>query len=116
MKQITLLKSKLHQAVVTETKLHYEGSITIDQELMEIANIKPYEKVHVVNINNGNRFETYVIKGEKGSKDICLNGAAARLAQPGDQIIILSYIQLDEVSARDWQPNILIMDEDNCIK
>jgi len=116
MKQITLLKSKLHQAVVTGTKLHYEGSITIDRELMDIANIHPYEKVQVVNINNGKRFETYVIEGEKGSKAIELNGAAARKAQKGDQIIILSYIQLDEVSAKDWQPNILIMDKDNCIK
>lgn len=116
MKQITLLKSKLHLAVVTQTKLHYEGSITIDKELMDIANIKPYEKVQVVNINNGKRFETYVIEGEKGSKAIRLNGAAARLAQKGDRVIILSYIQLDEVSADDWEPNILIMDKDNHIK
>ncbi|MCF7885443.1 MAG: aspartate 1-decarboxylase [Candidatus Marinimicrobia bacterium] len=116
MKQITLLKSKLHRAIVTQTKLHYEGSITIDRELMDIANIKPYERVQVVNINNGNRFDTYVIEGERGSKQICLNGGAARLAEEGDRIIILSYVQLDEVSANSWKPNILVMDRNNDIK
>jgi aspartate 1-decarboxylase len=116
MKQITLLKSKIHRAFVTQTELHYEGSITLDRELMDIANIKPYEKVQVVNINNGKRFETYVIEGKPGSKKICLNGAAARLAQKGDRIIILAYIQLDEVSAKEWEPNILVMDQNNNIK
>lgn len=116
MKQITLLKSKIHRAIVTQTELHYEGSITIDSELMDIADIKPYEKVQVVNINNGKRFETYVIEGEKGSKEICLNGAAARLAEKGDRIIILAYIQMDSVSARGWESNILVMDKHNNIK
>ncbi|HMA62690.1 MAG TPA: aspartate 1-decarboxylase [bacterium] len=116
MNQITLLKSKIHRAVVTQTELHYEGSITIDRELMDIADIKPYEKVQVVNINNGKRFETYVIEGEKGKKEICLNGAAARLAEKGDRVIILAYIQMDSVSARGWEPNILVMDKHNNIK
>jgi len=116
MKNITLLKSKLHLASITQTKLFYEGSITIDRNLMDEADIKPHEKVQVVNLNNGKRFETYVIEGERDSNDICLNGAAARLAEKGDRVIILSYIRIDEKNAENWKPNIIILDEDNEIK
>lgn len=109
----TLMKSKLHQATVTEANLKYVGSITIDEELMEMADILPNEKVQVVNNNNGARLETYVIPGPRGERTICLNGAAARLVQVGDEVIIISYgVYSDEV-ARTHEPIVIFMDKDN---
>ncbi|MBS4026743.1 MAG: aspartate 1-decarboxylase [Clostridia bacterium] len=109
----TMLKSKIHRATVTEANLNYVGSITIDQDLMDVANIWPNEKVHVVNNNNGARFETYVIPGERGSKVICLNGAAARLVQPGDVVIIISYTMMNEETARSYEPTLVFVDHEN---
>jgi len=97
---LTMLKAKIHRAVVTEANLNYVGSITIDAALMEAAGILEYEQVHVVDINNGNRFETYVISGSRDSGVICLNGAAARLVQPGDQVIIMAYCSVDANEAK----------------
>ncbi|MFW5986323.1 MAG: aspartate 1-decarboxylase [Halanaerobiales bacterium] len=111
--QRTMLKAKLHRINVTEANLQYMGSITIDEDIMETAGILEYEKVQVVNINNGHRFETYVIAGERGSGTVCLNGAAARLAQPGDKIIVMSYVRLEKEELEDWQPEILFFDENN---
>jgi aspartate 1-decarboxylase len=110
-----LLKSKIHRAVLTDANLNYMGSITIDRSLLEAAEIMPYEKVQVVNNNNGARFETYVIAGERGSGQICLNGAAARLGQPGDILIIISYVYLDEAEARSHRPRVVFVDERNRI-
>jgi len=112
----TLLKSKIHRAVVTEADLNYVGSITIDKTLMEAADILPNEKVQVVNNNNGARFETYVIEGERDSGIICLNGAAARLVQKGDVIIIITYTVVSDEKARDWKPTLVFVDENNRIK
>ncbi len=108
--QIEILKSKIHLVHVTEANLNYVGSITIDEELMEAANIIPYEKVHVLNKNNGERLETYAIKGERGSGVICLNGAAARKAAPGDILIILSYATMDFEEAKGFQPTVVFPD------
>jgi aspartate 1-decarboxylase len=110
---LTMLKSKIHRATVTEANLNYMGSITIDQDLLEAAKILPHEKVQVVNINNGERFETYVIHGERSSGVICLNGAAARLAQPGDIIIIISYVLMTPDEASIFQPTIVMVDGHN---
>lgn len=110
---ITLMKSKIHRAVVTEADLNYVGSITIDEDLIDAANIMENEKVQVVNNNNGSRFETYVIKGERGSGMICLNGAAARLAHPGDIVIIISYGMFDQNEAKSFEPKIVFVDESN---
>lgn len=110
-----MLKSKIHRAVVTEANLNYVGSITIDQDLLDAANIWPNEKVHVVNNNNGARLETYVIAGERGSGVMCLNGAAARHAQPGDVIIVISYTMLPEDRAREYQPLLVFVDQNNKI-
>ena len=109
----TMCKSKIHRATVTDANLNYVGSITIDQELMEKADILPYEKVQVVNNNNGARLETYVIAGERGRGDVCLNGAAARLVQPGDKIIILSYAQYSSEELQDFMPKVVFVDEKN---
>ncbi len=114
--QRIMLKSKIHRAKVTEANLYYEGSLTIDKELMEEANILDYEKVSVVNINNGERFETYVIPGERGKREICLNGAAARKGAVGDEIIIISYTILDEKELLNWKPSLLLVDEHNNVK
>jgi aspartate 1-decarboxylase len=110
-----MLKSKIHRAVLTDADLNYMGSITIDRDLLEAADILPFEKVQVVNNNNGQRFETYAIEGEAGSGCVCLNGAAARLGQPGDILIILSYIQLDDQEARQHKPQVVFVDENNKI-
>ena len=112
---ITVLKSKLHRAVVTDSDLNYVGSITIDEALMEAADIVPFEKVQVVNNNNGARFETYVIKGERGSGTICINGAAARLVQKGDVVIILSYCSVSREEAVDIRPTVVLLDGQNRI-
>lgn len=112
-----MLKSKLHRATVTQADLHYEGSITIDSELLEKAGILPYEQVDVLNITNGQRFTTYTITAPKGSKKICVNGAAARLVQKGDLIIICSYAHFDtREAAASYKPTIILLDENNTIK
>jgi aspartate 1-decarboxylase len=112
MKRI-MFKSKIHRATVTDSNLTYEGSITIDSELMKLADILPYEQVHVLDLNNGNRLETYVIEGEPGSGVICLNGAAARLVHPGDLVIIMAYVVLEEEELHDFKPRIVCVDENN---
>ena len=112
---LTMFKSKIHRATVTEANLNYMGSITIDEALLEAAEILPNEKVQVVNNNNGSRFETYVIKGERDSGVNCLNGAAARLVQPGDTVIIISYALLDSREARTFRPTIVMVDGANRI-
>lgn len=112
---LTMFKSKLHRAVVTEANLNYVGSITIDSELLKSANILPGEKVQVVNNNNGERFETYTIEGEPNSGVICVNGAAARLVQPGDKVIIIAYAMMTREEAESFKPSILFLDEKNGI-
>lgn|SRR5699024_4689309 len=111
----TFMKSKIHCARVTEANLNYVGSITIDQDIIDALGILPNEKVQVVNNNNGERLETYVIPGKRGQKDICLNGAAARLVQPGDVVIIISYAQVHEDELDSFQSTIALMDEENNI-
>tara|TARA_R110002049_G_scaffold61863_2_gene165902 strand:- start:30 stop:428 length:399 start_codon:yes stop_codon:yes gene_type:complete len=108
-----MFKSKLHQMAVTEANLMYEGSITIDQDLLDLANLLPYEKVQVVNINNGSRLETYTIPGERGSRICCLNGAAARLTQIGDRIIVISYADMTPEEAKTHKPVVVVVDENN---
>jgi aspartate 1-decarboxylase len=110
-----MLKSKIHRATVTDGNIDYEGSITIDTRLMEEADILPYEQVQVLNINNGARFSTYAIEGKPGSGDICLNGAAARLAVKGDLVIILTYTDMADEAARHYRPKIVHVDEKNSI-
>ena len=109
----TLLKSKIHRARVTDANLNYEGSLTIDSALMKKANIIPYEKIDVVNINNGARFSTYAIEGKENSGEICLNGAAARKAQIGDKVIIVSYGTIDFDEAKSFKPRIIFPDDQN---
>jgi aspartate 1-decarboxylase len=113
--QRIMLKSKIHRATITEANLYYEGSLTIDRDLMKAADIVPYEKVSVVNINNGERFETYVIPGQAGSRTICLNGAAARKGAVGDRIIIISYININEEEISSHKPTMILVDENNFI-
>ncbi|HAP07322.1 MAG TPA: aspartate 1-decarboxylase [Planctomycetaceae bacterium] len=108
-----LLKSKIHRATVTDASLHYEGSITIDPLLMEAVNIVQWEQVDVYDINNGSRLTTYAIAGERGSGVICLNGAAARLVQPGDLVIICSYAEFTEEELQTHQPQIVLVDPQN---
>lgn len=110
---IEVVKSKLHRVKVTEADLNYIGSITIDQDLMEAANIIEGEKVQIVNINNGERLETYVIKGERGSGDVCLNGPAARKVAVNDIVIIISYASMDFEAAKNFKPTIVFPDETN---
>lgn len=113
---LTMLKSKIHRATVTQANLNYVGSITIDSELLEKSGILPGEMVYIVNNNNGARLQTYTIEGEKASGVICLNGAAARLAQPGDILIIMAYGLMDEKEALDFVPKVLILDANNHIE
>ena len=110
---LTMFRSKIHRATVTEANLNYMGSITIDEALLEASGILPNEKVAVVNNNNGSRFETYVIKGPRDSGVVCLNGAAARLAQPGDVVIIIAYALLDKREAQSFKPTIVMVDGKN---
>ncbi|MCM3756890.1 aspartate 1-decarboxylase [Sporosarcina aquimarina] len=112
----TMLTSKLHRATVTEANLNYVGSITIDEDLLDAANILVNEKVQIVNNNNGERFETYTIPGKRGSGMICVNGAAARLVQPGDIVIILAYALMADEKAQQHVPTVLLMDEHNKIQ
>jgi aspartate 1-decarboxylase len=111
--QRTMCKSKIHRATVTDANLNYVGSITIDEDLMDAADLLPYEQVQIVNNNNGARFETYVIKGKRGTGTICLNGAAARLVQPGDIVIIISYAQLEEKEIPYFEPKIISVNSQN---
>jgi aspartate 1-decarboxylase len=111
----TMCKSKIHRATVTGADLNYVGSITIDPVLMEAADLLEYEQVAVVNVNNGARFETYVIPGVRGQGEICLNGAAARLAHPGDKVIVISYGQYDEKEMETYRPVFIFVDEHNRI-
>jgi len=110
-----MCKAKIHSATVTEANLNYTGSITIDKSLLDELDILHYERVQVLNINNGARMETYVIEGEPDSGIICLNGAAARWAVPGDKVIIISYCLIDDAQARSWKPKIVLLDEKNKI-
>lgn len=113
MQYITMLKSKLYMARVTQTALDYEGSLTIDRDLMDAVKLLPYEKVLVSNLSNNNRFETYAIPGEPGSRVICLNGPAAHLGAVGDRIVILAFAQVSAENARQQRPFILTLDENN---
>lgn len=113
---LTMLKAKIHRATITQCDLHYEGSISIDPLLLEASGILPHEQVDVLNINNGARFTTYAIKGKKGSGIIGINGAAARLAQKGDLVIICAYAQMNEKEAAAYKPVVVLVDEKNKLK
>lgn len=110
---ITMLKVKIHRATVTQAELDYVGSITVDMDLLEQAGILEYEKVQIVDVNNGSRFETYTIAGERGSGVMCLNGAAARMVQTGDKIILMAYAQVTPEEASELRPTVLFVDEKN---
>lgn len=110
---ISVLKSKLHRAVITQAELNYIGSVTIDADLMEAAGLYEYEHVHIVNVNSGSRIETYVIEGERGSGVICLNGAAARSGQRGDHVIIMSYADMTPEELEQHAPKVVFVDEEN---
>ena len=110
---LTMLKGKIHRAVVTQAELDYVGSITIDEQLMEAAGIQEYERVQVVDVNNGQRLETYAIAGERNSGVVCLNGAAARLVQPGDMIIIMAYALMQPEEVRAFRPKVVFVDSLN---
>mgnify|MGYP005996382257 FL=1 len=110
-----MLYSKIHRATVTDANLNYVGSITIDEELMNAANLRVGQKVDIVNINNGERFQTYVIKGQAGSKDMCLNGAAARKVEIGDKIIVISYASYNENELENYKPTVVLVDDKNNI-
>jgi len=111
--KLHIFKSKIHQATVTNADLYYEGSITIDMDLVDLAGMMPNEKVQVVNNNNGARFETYIIEGKRGSGTIQLNGAAARLASIGDEIIIITYAEMEPEEARKYKPTVVLVDKKN---
>ncbi|MGL5379078.1 aspartate 1-decarboxylase [Clostridium sp.] len=111
--KLNMLKGKIHRATVVQAELDYVGSITVDEELLEASGILEYEMVHIVDINNGNRFETYTIAGPRGSGMICLNGAAARCVQVGDKIIIMSYCQLERDEVEDHKPRVVFVDNEN---
>jgi len=113
---LNMLKTKIHRAKVSESDLNYEGSITIDRDLMDRGNILPFEQVDILNINNGQRFTTYAIEAPRGSGQIGINGAAARLVQKDDLVIICAYGQVEKEKARNYKPTILLMDEDNNVK
>jgi aspartate 1-decarboxylase len=113
---LNLLKAKIHRARVTEANLNYEGSITIDKNLLDASGILAHEQVHICNITNGERFVTYVIEGKAGSGAICLNGAAARLVSPDDLVIIISYCRVTQEEAKDHRPKVVLVDEKNSIK
>lgn len=113
--QIQLLKSKIHRAQVTGASIDYEGSLTIDSELMEKVGLLPYEKILCSNLANGNRFETYAIPGDRGAGDILLNGATAHLGKPGDRLTIMSYTWIDDTAARQWQPRVIVLGKRNSI-
>ena len=111
----TMLKSKIHRATVTGSDLHYVGSITVDADLLEAADVLEHEMVHVLDIDNGARFETYTIAGERGSGELTINGAAARLVHTGDRVIVVSYAEYDEHELRDYEPRVVHVNDDNGI-
>jgi len=113
--QIEMLYSKIHRATVTDANLNYVGSITIDEELMQAAKMKVGQKVEILNINNGERFSTYIILGERGKRDMCLNGAAARKVHKGDKIIVVAYASYKEKELKKYKPTVVILDNDNNI-
>jgi aspartate 1-decarboxylase len=113
--QITMLQSKIHRATVTDANLNYVGSITVDRELLAASGLRVGQKVDIVNVNNGERFSTYIIPGEAGKREICLNGAAARKVHPGDKIIIIAYASMSEEEADGYRPKIVILNDDNTI-
>jgi aspartate 1-decarboxylase len=108
-----MLQGKVHRATVTDADINYEGSLTLDAELMEAAGMLPYEQVHVLDIDNGARLVTYLITGQRGSGQVCINGAAARLVAPGDKVIIVSYAEMEEAEARAHQPKVVLVDAAN---
>ena len=112
---ITMLHSKIHRATVTDANLNYVGSITIDRDLIEAANMRIGQKIDIVNVNNGERFSTYIIAGERGKREMCLNGAAARKVHVGDKIIVIAYAKMTEEEADTYRPKIVILDDDNGI-
>ena len=111
----SLFKSKIHRATVTDADLEYEGSVTLDEQLMKAADILPYERVHIWNVTNGSRLETYALVGPSGSGVVCINGAAARLAHPGDRVIIATFADVEEAEAKNWKPTVVRVDERNQI-
>lgn len=111
--RLTMMKAKLHRAAVTQADLHYEGSISIDRDLLDAVGILPYEQVDVLNITTGARFTTYAIEAPRGSRTFGINGAAARLAQIGDRIIVVSYAEMEAAEAESWTPDVLVLDEHN---
>ncbi|MGL5822303.1 MAG: aspartate 1-decarboxylase [Sarcina sp.] len=113
--RISMLKGKIHRATVVQAELNYVGSITVDEDLLEASGILEYEKVSIVDIDNGARFETYTIAGERGSGMICLNGAAARCVQVGDKIILMAYCELEQEEAKNHKPKVVFVDEENKI-
>ncbi|HHH37140.1 MAG TPA: aspartate 1-decarboxylase [Epsilonproteobacteria bacterium] len=112
---ITMLYSKIHRATVTDANLNYVGSITIDRDLMDAAAMRVGQKIDIVNVNNGERFSTYIIPGERGKKEMCLNGAAARKVHIGDKIIVIAYASMSEEEADKYQPKVVILNDDNSI-
>ena len=113
--ELSMLKCKIHRAVITQAELNYVGSVTIDEDLMDAAGLYEYERVHIVNVNRGSRIETYVIAGERGSGMICLNGAAARSGQKGDHVIIMAYASMNPQEAKAHQPQVVFVDDCNKI-
>lgn len=111
-----VFKSKLHRATVTQADVEYEGSVTIDEDLLDAADIREYEAVHVWNVTGGSRLITYALKGPRGSRIICVNGAAAHLNRPGDRVIIATYAEMDDEELRDHRPTVVLLDEENRIK
>lgn len=109
----TMMRSKLHRVTVTQAELHYVGSLTLDRDLMDAADLLPNEQVHVVDIESGARLVTYVIEGPRGSGTVCVNGAAARLVHPGDSVIVISYAEMEDAEARNWVPRVVLVDDDN---
>lgn len=114
--KVTMLKGKIHRATVVQAELDYVGSITVDQDLLDAAGILEYEKVQIVDVNNGERFETYTISGERGSGLICLNGAAARCVHANDKIIIMAYCEMDNEEAKNHKPKVVFVDDNNKIE
>lgn len=113
--EISMLKSKIHRAIITQAELNYVGSVTIDEDLMDAAGLFEYEHVHIVNVNSGSRIETYVIAGERGSGVICLNGAAARAGQKGDPVIIMSYASMTPEEIKTHRPKVVFVDDKNAV-
>lgn len=111
-----MLRSKIHRIRVTECDIEYEGSLTLDPELMELADLVPYERVDVYDIDNGNRFATYLIKGERGSRECCVNGAAARLVDVGDKVILASYVEVDDADVAKHEPTVVLVGEGNVVQ